>query len=154
MTTAKRNKFFKEQETAITKLQSDWKKGYAVTNKRFLALTPSFIPDLRYDRVSKQFIGLAQWSESSIRNGEEVNLINPQEITLTKEFVAENFKPDVIKYVRKATVRGGTKFIQVPKVNIMLDTRAVTHVKYSISTQFPEGRFVVQFVDGDTSEGA
>ena len=31
----------------------------------------------------------------------------------------------------------------------MLDTRAVTHVKYSFSTQFPESRFVVQFADGD-----
>ena len=110
MTTAQKNKFFREQ-TAITKLRSDWKKGYAVTKKRFLDLRPSFIPDLRYDRVTKQFIGLAQWSESSIRSGREVNLINQQEINLTKDFVAENFKPDVIKYVRKGTGRGGTKFI-------------------------------------------
>ena len=128
MTTADRTKFFREQ-LAIAKLRSDWEKGYAIKKKRFLALMPSFIPDLRYDRVTKQFIGLAQWTESSIRSGEEVNLINQQEITLTKEFVTENFKPDVIKYVRKATVRGGTKFIQVPEVNIMLDTRPVTHVK-------------------------
>jgi hypothetical protein len=148
LTLAERNKFFSEH-TAITKLRSDWKKGYAVTKTRFLALTPSFIPDLRYDRVTKQFIGLAQWSESLIRNGEEVSLINQQEIILSKAFVAENFKPDVIEYVKKATVRGGSKFLQVPEVNIMLDTRAVTHVKYSVSTQFPEGRFVVQFSDGD-----
>ena len=63
--------------------------------------------------------------------------------------MTENLKPDVIEYVKKATVRGGPKFIQVPEVNIMLDTRPVMHVKYSYSTQFPDGRFVVQFADGD-----
>ena len=64
---------------------------------------PSFIPDLRYDKVTKQFIGLAQWSELSTQNGKEINLINHQVIILSKEFVAKNVKPDVIKYIRKAT---------------------------------------------------
>ena len=45
-----------------------------------------------------------------MREGEEVNLINHQEITLTKEFVAEHFKPDVLNYVRKAAGRDGFKF--------------------------------------------
>ena len=51
-----RKKFF-DEKTAIAKLRSDWTKAYDVTKRRFLSLTPSFIPDLRYDRVSKQFIG-------------------------------------------------------------------------------------------------
>ena len=79
----------------------------------------------------------------------EVYLINHQAIIITKDFVAEHFKPDVLNYVRKATVRGGTKFVQVPMVDIMLDTRSVTHVKFAISNAFPKGRFVVWFADND-----
>ena len=92
LTTVERAKFFNMQ-SAIAKLRSDWEKGYAVTKKRFLALTPSFIPDLRYDKVSKQFIGLAQWTELSRQGGEKVNLINQQEILLSKEFVRETSNP-------------------------------------------------------------
>ena len=90
---------------------------------------------------------VAQWTEKTIQNGKQVNLVNHQEIVLSKEFVNENFKPDVLQYIRKATVRGDSKFIQVPEVDIMLDTRPVTHVKFSASNKYPDGRFFVQFAD-------
>jgi hypothetical protein len=72
------------------------------TQDRFLALTPSFIPDLRYDKDSKQLIGLAQWQESGKDlHGNNTSLVNQQEIALSKEFVSENFISDVLDYVRK-----------------------------------------------------
>jgi hypothetical protein len=141
---------YSEKNRAILKLRSDWHKGFRATQDRFLALTPSFIPDLRYDKDSKQFIGLAQWQEAGKDlQGKDISLVNQQEIALSREFVLENFKSDVIDYVKKATVRaGGSKFVQVPRIDIMLDTRPITHLKYAKpNAHLEEGRFVVRFSD-------
>jgi hypothetical protein len=91
------------KNAAILKLQSDWQRDFRATQDRFLALTPSFIPDLRYDSNSKQFIILAQWKESGkdSQGSNNLSLVNQQEIALSKEFVTENFKSDVLEYVRK-----------------------------------------------------
>jgi hypothetical protein len=49
-------------------------------------------------------VGFAQWKKVSTNDGKKVNLIHQQEVVLSKQFVEENFKPDVLKYVRKATL--------------------------------------------------
>ena len=120
-------------------------KLYNDLQKEYLRTTSSAIPDLRYDKVKKRFIGRAMWQTEA--NGR--TLTNQQEVELSPKFVDRNFPQRVQTYVKQASLMAKGSFLPVPiPVPLTLDTRVITHCKWKPSSSEDDAaRVVVKYSD-------
>jgi hypothetical protein len=112
--------------------RAEWNRCYKAFVHQYLKTTHSFIPDLRYDKEQRCYIGLAEWQHTvaGVDNTESRTITNHQEVKLSRPFVKNHFPKNVLAYVRQACNTAQGRFFPVPKpVPMLLDTRVVTHVK-------------------------
>jgi hypothetical protein len=130
--TEERRAQHKQNRNQVAAERLEYVKAYRALQKEYLRTTPSVIPDLRYDKVKKLFIGRAEWKSDD--NGR--TLINQQEVELSARFVQRHFPLRVVKYVRRVSLMSRSNFVPVPKlVTLSLDVRVITHCKWQPVTQ-------------------
>ena len=118
----------KTARNALAAERLEYVKTFRILTKEYLRTTSSAIPDLRYDRNKKRFIGRAVWKTDD-DNG--CISLNQQEVELSPTFVERNFPLRVLNYVRRACLMSKGDFLPVPtKVTLELDLRVVTHCKW------------------------
>jgi hypothetical protein len=125
--TEERRTKHKQTRNQVAAERLEYVKAYCALQKEYLRTTPSCIPDLRYDRVKKRFIGRAKWTSDDIGRA----LINQQEVELCAKFVQRHFPLRVSNYVRRVSLMSKSNFVPVPTpVTLLLDVRVITHCKW------------------------
>lgn len=140
----------KKERNKVHAIRLEWVKTYRAFEQQFLKTTHSFIPDLRYDKKKKCYVGRAEWKDTvPSDHGETETVTHEREVVLTNEFVETHFPRDVRTYVKEACRASDGKFFPVPKpVALALDTRVITHVKYTPAAGDTEQPcFVVRYAD-------
>ena len=144
----------KKADINMIRLCNEWKKCHARLRREYLRDTRCCVKELSYDSKRALFIANMEWEETAVdkETGEEIAVVNKEKLHVRDEWVKNNFKEGTYNYLKKVAQLSVGKFLPVPHAEIMMDTRQVSHFKWSQSMHHPEGRWIVKFSNSDAME--
>ena len=118
----------------LKSLTREWNQCYQTLCMDYLRSTRCIVKEMRWDKKTKSFIAIAEWEEEAVDLRSRRSCLKPvvmrQEIPLKKEWVKENFKEDVWVFLQTLPKMAHGKFMPVPEVSVLLDTRQISHFKW------------------------
>lgn len=147
-------KSLKKEADNIKREISEWKRCFRQLHDDFVKSTRCCVKELRYDPKGCSFVARMEWEESgrNVETGEDFTVINRETMNVKAEWVKENFKPAVFTFLKRIAPMADGKFMPVPYANVTLDTRQVSHFKWAVSKDHPDGRWIVRFANSIETE--
>ena len=145
-------KCLKNEAINIKRETLEWKKCYRELHQDFVRSTRCCVKELRYD--GSNFIARMEWAESGrdVETGEEFTVTNRETMVVKDQWVKDNFTSGVYCYLKRIPAMSDGAFLPVPYANVALDTRQISHFKWAVSKDHPEGRWIVKFANSDETE--
>ena len=155
------NKFNRAERIALEKedvsngrLFLEWKKCYRKLRHAYVRDTRCCVKELRYCSKKVRFEARMEWEESATNTetGEDITVLYSEEMVVKDDWVKTNFTRGTYDYLKMISRRAKGKFMPVPNAHVILDTRQVSHFKWTISPAYPDGRWIVRFANSDETE--
>lgn len=132
----------------------EWKKCRKRLRLDFLRRTRCIVHGLAYDAQRKCFNAQMEWEEKTLNltSDKSVPVVISEQMTVNDEWVKANYTESTYVYLKKLALMAVGKFMPVPHAHVMLDTRQVSHFKWSAPNDQREGCWVVKFALSDDTE--
>ena len=150
----KEQRVLKKDDMNMTRLCNEWKKCHARLRQDYLRDTRCCVKELSYDAKRALFIASMEWEETAVDivTSEEIAVVNKEKLPVSDEWVKKNFKEGTYNYLKKVSQMPVGKFLPVPHAELRIDTRQISHFKWSQSMHHPEGRWIVKFSNSEAME--
>ena len=127
----------RNEDVSIKMLCHEWKRCHAKLRQAFIRDTRCCVKELCYDRKQSNFLAHMEWEETAvnIENKEEISVVNKEKVVVSDEWVKANFTQGTYTYLKMVSQMAVGKFLPVrPHADIFMDTRQVSHYKWSQNT--------------------
>lgn len=144
----------KEEASKMRMLISAWRKCHRTLRQEYVRDTRCCVKELRYDSKDSNFVARMEWEDSAINieTGEEITVLNTETMVVKDKWVRSNFTQGTYNYLKKISRLAKGKFMPVPHADVIVDTRQVSHFKWAVSKDHPDGRWIVKFANSDDTE--
>ena len=138
----------RKKDERMKSLVYEWKKCFQQLKRDYVKSTRCCVKALRFDPKLALFEAHVEWEESATEkeSGVEITVINSDVIRVKGQWVQDNFTRGTFDYLQNLSRLGKGKFMPVPKAQVFMDTRQITHFK------FTGGRWFVRFASHGNSE--
>jgi hypothetical protein len=144
----------KKDDTNMKRQIAEWTKCHRKLREAYVKSTRCCVKALRYNPNKVHFVARMEWEESAlnIETGEEITVLNSEKVVVRDEWVKENFTTGTYAYLKLVSARAKGKFMPVPNAHVAMDTRQISHMKWAVSPEYPDGRWIVRFANSDETE--
>jgi hypothetical protein len=155
--TGKQLKKLRLEDNKLKNTCKKWKRCHRILREEYVRNTRCLVKSLTYDKRKKTFIALTEWEEEvvDLESQTSVPVVMRDTLPVKSKWVRQNIKENVYKYLKQLSRMTQGKFLPVPDVHLCLDTRQISHYKWSMVTNEDgqrEGRWIVKYANSQETD--